>query len=47
MNILDPIAIKEILENGVSMQIVITDIRNPQKTSQQLKENQPMGMVIQ
>ena len=30
MNILDPIAIKEILENGVSMQIVITDIRNPQ-----------------
>jgi aspartate kinase len=30
MNILDPIAIKEILENGVSLQIVITDIRNPQ-----------------
>jgi aspartate kinase len=31
MNILDPIAIKEILENGVSMPIVITDIRNPEK----------------
>ena len=30
MNILDPIAIKEILENGVSLQIVITDIKNPQ-----------------
>ena len=30
MNILDPIAIKEILENGVSMKIIITDIRNPQ-----------------
>ena len=31
MNILDPIAIKEILENGVSIPIVITDIRNPEK----------------
>ena len=31
MNILDPIAIKEILENGVSMPIVITDMRNPEK----------------
>jgi len=31
MNILDPISIKEILENGVSMQIVITDMRNPEK----------------
>ena len=31
MNILDPIAIKEILENGVSVPIVITDIRNPEK----------------
>ena len=30
MNILDPIANKEILENGVSMQIIITDISNPQ-----------------
>ncbi len=33
MNILDPVAIKEILENGVSMQIVITDIRNPERTT--------------
>jgi len=33
MNILDPIAIKEILENGVSLPIVITDIRNPEKTT--------------
>ena len=33
MNILDPIAIKEILENGVSVPIVITDIRNPEKTN--------------
>jgi len=31
MNILDPISIKEILENGVSMQIVITNMRNPEK----------------
>ena len=33
MNILDPIAIKEILENGVSIPIVITDMRNPEKTT--------------
>jgi aspartate kinase len=33
MNILDPIAIKEILENGVSLPIVITDMRNPEKTT--------------
>jgi len=33
MNILDPIAIKEILENGVSVPIVITDMRNPEKTT--------------
>ena len=33
MNILDPVAIKEILENGVSMQIVITDMRNPERTT--------------
>jgi len=33
MNILDPIAIKEILENGVSVPTVITDIRNPEKTT--------------
>ena len=31
MNILDPIAIKEILENGISLPIVITDMRNPEK----------------
>ena len=31
MNILDPVAIKEILENGISLSIVITDIRNPEK----------------
>jgi len=31
MNILDPIAIKEILENGASLPIVITDMRNPEK----------------
>ena len=31
MNILDPIAIKEILENGVSLPIVITDMRNSEK----------------
>jgi len=33
MNILDPVAIKEILENGASLPIVITDIRNPEKTT--------------
>ena len=31
MNILDPIAIKEILENGVSLQIIITDMKNPER----------------
>ena len=31
MNILDPIAIKEILENGISLPIVVTDMRNPEK----------------
>ena len=31
MKILDPIAIKEILENGVAMPIIITDMNNPQK----------------
>jgi aspartate kinase len=31
MKILDPIAIKEILENGVDMPIVITNMKNPQK----------------
>ena len=33
MNILDPVAIKEILENGVSVPIVITDMRNPERTT--------------
>jgi len=31
MNILDPIAIKEILENGVSLPIIITDMKNPER----------------
>ena len=31
MKILDPIAIKEILENGASLPIIITDIKNPDK----------------
>ena len=31
MKILDPIAIKEILENGASLPIMITDIKNPDK----------------
>jgi aspartate kinase len=31
MKILDPIAIKEILENGVDMPIIITNMKNPQK----------------
>ena len=33
MNILDPVAIKEILENGVSLQIIITDMKNPERTT--------------
>jgi len=31
MKILDPIAIKEILEYGVDSPIIITDMKNPQK----------------
>lgn len=31
MKILDPIAIKEILENGVDLPIIITDMNNPKK----------------
>ncbi len=31
MKILDPIAIKEIVENGVDMQIIITNMNNPEK----------------
>ena len=33
MKILDPIAIKEIVENGVDMPIVITNMKNPGKTT--------------
>jgi len=33
MNLLDPISIKEILENGASQPIVITNMRNPEKTT--------------
>ncbi len=33
MKILDPIAIKEILENGVDVPIIITNMKNPQKTT--------------
>ena len=33
MNILDPIAIKELLENGVSLSIIITDMKNPERTT--------------
>lgn len=33
MKILDPIAIKEILENGVDMPIIVTNMKNPQKTT--------------
>ena len=33
MNILDPVAIKEILENGISLPIVVTNMRNPEKTT--------------
>lgn len=33
MKILDPIAIKEILENGVDMQIIITNMKDPKKTT--------------
>src|SRR3989304_7845796 len=33
MKILDPIAIKEIVENGIDMQIIITDMNNPKRTT--------------
>ncbi len=33
MKILDPIAIKEIVENGVDMPIIITNMRDPSKTT--------------
>ncbi len=33
MKILDPIAIKEIVENGIDMPITITNMKNPEKTT--------------
>jgi len=33
MKILDPIAIKEIVENGVDMPIIVTNMKDPQKTT--------------
>jgi len=33
MKILDPIAIKEIVENGVDMPIIVTNMKNPEKTT--------------
>jgi len=33
MKILDPIAIKEILENGVDMPIIVTNMKDPKKTT--------------
>ena len=33
MKILDPIAIKEIVENGVNMPIIVTNMKNPEKTT--------------
>ena len=38
MKILDPIAIKEILENGVDMPIIITNMKDPQKTTTILRK---------
>ena len=39
MKILDPIAIKEILENGVDMPIIITNMKNPSKTTTILRKS--------
>lgn len=39
MKILDPIAIKEILENGVDMPIIITNMKNPNKTTTILRRS--------
>ncbi len=39
MKILDPIAIKEILENGVDMPIIITNMKNPNKTTTILRKS--------
>ena len=47
MNILDPVAIKEILENGISLPIVITDMRNSEKiTTIERKTNNDNGHPI-
>lgn len=40
MKILDPIAIKEILENGVDMPIIITNMKNPDKTTTILRKSE-------
>jgi aspartate kinase len=39
MKILDPIAIKEILENGVDMPIIITNMKDPSKTTTILRKS--------
>jgi aspartate kinase len=39
MKILDPIAIKEILENGVDMPIIITNMKTPKKTTTILRKS--------
>ena len=46
MKILDPIAIKEIVENGVDMPIIVTNMKNPEKTTT-IKEFQMNKMDIQ
>jgi len=47
MNILEPISIKEILENGASLPIVITNMRNPEKTTTiERKSNNDNGHPI-
>ena len=44
MKIIDPIAIKEILENGVDMPVKITNMKSPER-SQWYKESQMIRMV--
>ncbi len=50
MKILDPIAIKEIVENGIDMPIIITDMNNPKKITiierkPQVKSGHPLKIV--
>ena len=50
MKILDPIAIKEIVENGVDMPIIITDMTNPEKITiierkPSIKNGHPLKIV--